>query len=226
MCRSVPCLTGVSPLSDRVIKVLCDIIHINQLACGSNPTPSPFTSFWMFESMPFELYAERLIRGSRFSEECIVMAFCILRRLEKSPFVPLITQRSIHRMFFTSIILAYHMLEDVTYSNHYLARVGCIALPDLFNLQFFAFKCLGMSCLIPDHEYFKCVKEINQYIIFSPMAQSSGQGYNVIPRRVFIRLEELIEQSPDDDDDNTKKITKKTTLERPWSSDNFQYVTK
>jgi len=88
--------------------------------------------------------------------ESYISALCIIQRLENVHAIPPLTQRTVHRVFFTSLMLAVKFLEDTTLRNEDFAKVGCLTPLDLARMELHVLKALHFSSATTVDEYQSC----------------------------------------------------------------------
>lgn len=142
-------LTTVAVLLDHLCKENKDIVipHAVVIASGGFATP------WAYEWATIIDYMDRLREWIVCGPESFIGAFCLLKRLENIGAIPPITQRTVHRLFLTCLVLAVKFLEDETLSNKDFAKVGCVTVTELNRMECDALNCLGFDASILPGEY-------------------------------------------------------------------------
>jgi len=121
---------------------------------------STFATPWMYEWATVTEYIHRLKEWIVCGPESFLAAVCLMRRLEALGVVPPCTQRSIHRTYFVCLVLAVKYLEDETLSNSDFAKVGCVSVQELNEMEQHACLALRFNCTVTLDEFELCQKEL------------------------------------------------------------------
>lgn len=123
---------------------------------------STFATPWTYEWATVTEYIQRLREWIVCGPESFVVAICLMRRLEELGVVPPCTQRSVHRTFFVCLVLAVKYLEDETLSNTDFAKVGCVTVQELNQMEQHACIALRFNCTVTAVEFETCELELIQ----------------------------------------------------------------
>jgi len=157
-----------SGLDSNTIKtistLLSNIVSQNATCSAAAPTLGDeiFASVWPYSWATVNEYMDRLKDWIVCGPESFVVALCLLKRLEAAHAIPPINQTSVHRLFFTTLVLAVKMTEDETLCNPDFAKVGCVAPRELFYMELHCLKSLNFTCLVSCEEFAQCCQELRQ----------------------------------------------------------------
>jgi len=146
--RSIPHLSSdelkrellfVRSQNDEVYKVLTTPVISNILYKLINQTTPKIQRCKIFDApevpeISISEYMDRIIRYTPCSAEVYIMAVILMDRLAMGAGVH-ITHLNVHRLLFTSILVASKTLDDTTYNNKYHSIVGGLELQDLNTLE-------------------------------------------------------------------------------------------
>jgi len=82
-----------------------------------------------------EKYLARCWKFAGCSDACFVLAHVYIDRLIELHPQLLITANCVHRLLIASLVLAVKFLDDIYYSNAFLARVGGVSTQELNSLE-------------------------------------------------------------------------------------------
>jgi len=114
---------------------------------------SSFATQWGYDWATVEEYVSRLQEWIVCSPECFIVAMCLMNRLEGLGVVPPISQRTVHRTFLTSLVLAVKFCEDETLCNADFAKVGCVTVHELNKMERHACVAMKFNCTVRAEEY-------------------------------------------------------------------------
>jgi len=114
---------------------------------------SSFATQWGYDWATVEEYVSRLQEWIVCSPECFVVAMCIMNRLENLGVVPPVSQRTVHRTFLTSLVLAVKFCEDETLCNADFAKVGCVTVHELNKMERHACVAMKFNCTVTHQEF-------------------------------------------------------------------------
>jgi hypothetical protein len=161
----------MSPIIEKVGFLLSEISKRNssfriQRVSGlslSKPKPSPFATAWEHESVSIEEYLQDIAAQADCSDECFIGALCLLKKLEATNAFTRLTQRTVHRIFFTCFLLAMKFIEDEVFSESDHAVIGNVALTDLVEMQFIYLKELQFNCSISAEDIENMTTKVFQF---------------------------------------------------------------
>lgn len=107
-------------------------------------------------------YIERTLKYTHIEESTLVIALIYIDRLCDRQNV-ILSDNNIHRIVFTSIVLAIKYNEDDFYSNNYYSKVGGIAVNELNLLEYEFAKLVKYSLFIKEDIYEKYKLYLAQY---------------------------------------------------------------
>lgn len=115
-------------------------------------------------SITLNSYLERILKYSHLEESTLIIALIYIDRLcEKQNLI--LTDSNIHRIVFSSIILAIKYNEDDYYSNNYYAKVGGISINEVNSLELEFVKMIKYSLFIQNDIYDKYKIYLTHYQI-------------------------------------------------------------
>jgi len=79
-------------------------------------------------------YLERIVKYTPCSKECFFVALIFLDRIIENVGLR-ITERNVHRLLITSIMISAKLLDDETFNNGYYSKVGGLAVGELNGLE-------------------------------------------------------------------------------------------
>lgn len=100
---------------------------------GSRQAQSVFHSTRV-PSISLQDYIRRIAKYSGCSPECFVLAVVLIDRYCTVTNIP-ISQRNIHRLYITAIMISAKLRDDIFYSNSYYANIGGVANRELNFLE-------------------------------------------------------------------------------------------
>lgn len=124
------------------------------------PQTSPFTTDWKYDWVEIGDYMDRLKEWIVCGAESFVVATCYFKRLEIIGALPVVSSLSVHRIFFTCLMLAVKMVEDETLNNADFAKVACIQLKDLNEMEVYVLIAMNFNCSIAVEEFVACKREL------------------------------------------------------------------
>ena len=98
-------------------------------------------------------YLSRLATYMRCSNECFIVALIYIERVHKKEPDFLINSSCIHRLYFTSVVIAAKYLDDVHFKNSYYSKVGGISVAELYILEQQLLSLLNFDLYISEIEY-------------------------------------------------------------------------
>jgi len=150
-------------------EIICMVLsHLVQQNEGIEMSPeltrsySTFATQWGYDWATVEEYVSRLQEWIVCGPECFVIALCLMKRLESLSVVPPITQRTVHRAYFTSLVLAVKFVEDETLCNADFAKVGCVTVNELNRMERRACVALKFNCTVTLEDYEQMKADLEQ----------------------------------------------------------------
>jgi hypothetical protein len=145
----------------NTIAALLDYIIKENAKCESPANPDClFSTAWKYDWVEIGDYIDRLKEWIVCGTESFVVAVCYFKRLEAQGMLPVINTLSVHRIFFTCLMLAVKMVEDETLNNADFAKVACIQLKDLNSMEVFVLRCLNFECSVPVEEFITVKRDL------------------------------------------------------------------
>jgi len=119
-----------------------------------------FTTAWKYDWVLFADYVDRLKEWIVCGPESYVVAMCYLKQLEQRNVLPILTTTSVHRVFFACLMLAVKVTEDETLNNADFAKVACIQLNILNEMELFLLNALNFVVTVSVDEFVACKREL------------------------------------------------------------------
>lgn len=98
-------------------------------------------------------YMKRLFTYFKCSEACLLTSLIYIDRVMKLHPGFQVSERCIHRVLATSLVLSAKFNDDVYYSNAYYAKVSGLSLKEMNTLEVFFLKAVNWSVSITTQEY-------------------------------------------------------------------------
>jgi hypothetical protein len=138
-----------------------------------------FASDWKYHWVKVSDYMDRLKEWVACGPESFVVAVCLLKRLEALQAIPPLTQLTANRVYFACLMLAVKMTEDETLNNADFAKVACVSLQELNELELYVLKALNFSCCVAPEEFFQTRRDlVHLDILFAkPNCEVSKLGF-------------------------------------------------
>jgi len=167
-----------SEQSAMIVKVVANVL--DKLIAG-NGDPSQYgilggKSFLMFQSsyapdVKIESYLGRILRYSRCSDGCFVMALVYVDRLIETQQLVL-TSLNAHRLLITCVMLAAKFHDDLFYNNAYYSKLGGLSLGELNHLEVQLLTLLNYRLFVSENAYGKYTKQLQNYVFYLEVAPS------------------------------------------------------
>ncbi len=107
-------------------------------------------------------YIERILKYSKIQESTIVLSLIYIDTIcEKNNL--LLTNYNIHRIVFTSILVAIKYNEDEYYSNSYYAKVAGLSIDEINNLEYVFLNLLDYRLFVHNENYVKYLEYLKRY---------------------------------------------------------------
>jgi len=150
-----------SYLMGTIASLLDHIVKENARSQMVAPTADClFSTPWKYDWVAITDYLDRLKEWIVCGIESFVVATCYFKRLEEVGALPTINNVSVHRIFFTCLMLAVKMTEDETLNNADFAKVACIQLKDLNAMEVFVLCSLNFECAMPVEEFVNTKRQL------------------------------------------------------------------
>jgi len=149
-----------SYLTGTIAALLDYIIKENAKQELISPPECLFSTAWKYDWVDIGDYVNRLKEWIVCGTESFVVALCYFKRLESLGVLPTVNSLTIHRIFFTCLMLAVKMVEDETLNNADFAKVACIQLKDLNAMELFVVRVFRFECSIPVDEFVSTKREL------------------------------------------------------------------
>jgi hypothetical protein len=148
-------------LSASIANLLHHIITENaQLKDAPVKQNCLFSTPWKYDWVQITDYVDRLKEWIVCGTESYVVALIFFRRLEAMGALPVINSLTVHRIFFACLMLAVKVTEDETLNNADFAKVACIQLKDLNNMEIFILESFAFCCTVTTEEFVQCKREL------------------------------------------------------------------
>jgi len=144
-----------------VVSVLQHLVSQNEGKLTLSSPKCPFSIPWKYESAELSVYMDRLREWIQCTDEAFVFAMCLVKKLETLDAIPCMNQRTVHRVFFTCLMLAVKFLEDETYRNADFAKVGCVNVQELNAMECTALNALGFNCCVSLEDLVECQQQLS-----------------------------------------------------------------
>ncbi|CAK64669.1 unnamed protein product (macronuclear) [Paramecium tetraurelia] len=146
----------------RLVKGISEILEqLIELAEGLDIKDSLFHS-QKVPSITLENYMSRIVRYTKCSEECLVIAFIYLSRIQELNQELQLNRQSAHRLLFIAIVLAIKYQDDDIFKNDYYAKVGGITMWELNDMEEVFLELLDYKLFVQQDLYYLNLKKIKQ----------------------------------------------------------------
>lgn len=176
-------VTLLELLSNAILKTMEGNKHV--------PVPSwydiiaPFYSIAPADMHPV-VYVERLVKYLQCSRSAFVVALIYMQRIQTKHPKVVLTERNMHRLLITSIVISAKMLDDRIFSNSHYARVGGIGtVGELNRLEVLMMQMLDFDLFVFQEEYIVFILQMSMRQIPSlrlgfkqTIARMYSLGYN------------------------------------------------
>lgn len=109
-------------------------------------------------------YIDRIIKYTHLEESTFILSLIYIDRICEYNDI-LLNEQNIHRILFTSIVLAIKINEDDYYSNSYYSKVGGISIKELNNLEYDFVKLIRYNLFVNEEIFQKYKIFISYYKI-------------------------------------------------------------
>jgi len=149
-----------SYLTGTIAALLDHIVKENAKVQAQAPLDCLFSTPWKYDWVEIMDYIDRLKEWIVCGAESFVVATCYFKRLEALGVLPTVNSLSVHRIYFTCLMLAVKMVEDETLNNADFAKVACIQLKDLNNMEVFIVRAFKFECSVSVDEFVSTKREL------------------------------------------------------------------
>jgi len=122
-----------------ISNIITEIVEENKFINFSNETLEIQKKLSFFSKIPASVtiskYVERIIKYTHIEESTFILALIYIDRICEFNDI-ILTDGNIHRILFSSIIMAIKINEDDYYSNNYYSKVGGISVKELNTLEY------------------------------------------------------------------------------------------
>jgi hypothetical protein len=155
--------TEVSYITQAMSCVLTQLCHKND----NDPNLNSQESFFVSEALPgidvFD-YCCRLRRYMKCSPTCFVFALIYIDRFVTRHGTITVNSFTIHRLLFTSLIVACKFWDDAFFSNKFYAQVGGIPLKEVNEMEADLLFTLEFQLGVNDIEFTQYLSHLNHHI--------------------------------------------------------------
>jgi len=113
------------------------IAHILEKIANTNNQRYNISTPFDFQTPPgisAGRYLERIVKYTPCSKECYFVALVFLDRIMENSSL-LVTERNLHRLLITSIMISAKLLDDETFNNGYYSKVGGLTVSEINALE-------------------------------------------------------------------------------------------
>ncbi|CAD8212765.1 unnamed protein product [Paramecium octaurelia] len=114
-------------------------------------------------SITLENYMSRILRYTKCSEECLIIAFIYLGRIQELNQELQLNRQSAHRLLLIAIVLAIKYQDDDIFKNEYYAKVGGITMWELNDMEEQFLELLDYKLFVQQDLYYQNLKKIKQF---------------------------------------------------------------
>ncbi len=107
-------------------------------------------------------YLYRIQKYSGIEDSTLIIGLIYIDRICSKKKIKL-TKNNIHRLLFTSIIIAIKYNEDIIYSNSFYSKIGGISLAELIKLENAFLKIIDFELFVQNDLYQKYYDYLNYY---------------------------------------------------------------
>eukprot|EP00298_Acanthocystis_sp_HF-20_P000430 c10575_g1_i2.p1 GENE.c10575_g1_i2~~c10575_g1_i2.p1 ORF type:complete len:274 (-),score=62.91 c10575_g1_i2:105-926(-) len=180
----------IESLLNYIIQYNSHQSRINCVTSIQSSHNSPFTEPWEHETITFEQFTQETSVLATFDDQCYIYAFSLLKKIELHHQLVLITQQTVHRLFFACLVLAFKFMQDGRYADSEFAMLGGFRSQMLISMQIWIFKALKFNCFI-DKKSFQLMGSRLRKLDLS-LQSNSYSNYNNEPQ--FMTLSWLLER--------------------------------
>ena len=130
---------------------------VSLLSKSSKKTKPNYFSSHLKPSIPIDPYISRVLHFIDCSASIMTISLIYLKRIDPG----LITESSIHRLFFCAILVANKFLDDYHVGNEFFSQVGGIKKREIIKLELAFLKQIKFDLYVSDEEYNKELENIS-----------------------------------------------------------------
>ncbi|CAD8123679.1 unnamed protein product [Paramecium sonneborni] len=145
-------LRSISNILEELIQET-DIFQIKKSLFHSEKLPN----------ISLENYLIRIVRYTKCSKECLLIALIYLYRIQELNQEQLLNKQSVHRFLIIAIVLAIKYQDDDIYGNDYYAKVGGITMQELNDMEKEFLDRIEFQLFIDQDHYYFYQQKINQF---------------------------------------------------------------
>jgi len=116
-----------------IANLLTRVASKNTETSRSSNISSPF-DFQIPPDISIVRYLERIVKYTPCSKECFFVALIFLDRIIENDSLR-VSERNVHRLLITSIMISAKLLDDYTFNNGYYSKVGGLTIYELNALE-------------------------------------------------------------------------------------------
>lgn len=126
-------------ITSTIAKIITEIVQENKSLDLSKEYLDIQRRLPFFSKIPASVnvfkYIDRIIKYTHVEESTFILALIYIDRICEYNDI-ILTEQNIHRILFSSIILAIKINEDDYYSNSYYSKVAGVSVKELNNLEY------------------------------------------------------------------------------------------
>ncbi|PRP77963.1 hypothetical protein PROFUN_14067 [Planoprotostelium fungivorum] len=189
-------LNFIRSQNDEVYKVILTPVIANALTrLISNEEKNIKSQQRVFDapeapSIALSDYLDRIVRYTPCSPETYILALLFLDRLSMGRDIP-ITSLNVHRLLFTSVLIASKTLDDTTYNNKYYSYVAGIDLQELNGLErkFLNLIDYNLNVSLENFEFYRMAAELNSISAVFQCTRDVLEEFNATERQCTTKKE-------------------------------------
>ena len=133
-----------------------------------------------FPSVSLYDYILRLMRYAPATKELYVAALILIDRMLSMNPGMIVTERNIHRLVATSILVASKFFDDLFYTNKFFADVACIDVNELNNLEICFLVHIKFGLFIRKELFVSYAKPFEQIVAFAKTNDDLFRFYSIV----------------------------------------------
>ena len=158
-------LKDKTEILNAITCVLHTIIQDNENLDQLNHYSKPLKDIFSGDNIPMisiENFLKRLIKYSNIEESTLIISLIYMDRYLDSTFKYL-TKFNVHRLLFTSIVMAIKYNEDEIFTNSLYAKMGGVKLEELASFEIDFLKGINYCLFIDDEVFERYESYINKF---------------------------------------------------------------
>eukprot|EP00298_Acanthocystis_sp_HF-20_P001588 c12001_g1_i1.p1 GENE.c12001_g1_i1~~c12001_g1_i1.p1 ORF type:complete len:247 (+),score=86.20 c12001_g1_i1:83-823(+) len=207
MCRGLIPQLNQTPESVRVAEkaeyLLEQLVNFNEhqgctKAVGKAmiKSASPFAEQWVYEDILVKEFLDYLGASVLLDDDCYIYALCLLKKIEKSSNVVPITQRTVHRLFFTCLVLGFRFMDDRRFADQEFATICSLSLDEFRNMQLWVLKTLKFNCFIQPEELVMMKNKIDEVYLGFDSCVDLKKNPNILTLTLIVDGVDIAQQKP------------------------------